>query len=447
MKKIGFLLVAVLVVLVLADRFGGQRLTDRLMAYLPASLTQGQAGGGGGAGGGAGARRDKAPPLVETVVAREEDMPLRRQTIASVLSQASLSVTSNVQGQVVDRVAAEGADVRKGDVVVRLDPRAAAAEVEKAKATLDRDAANVQSAKDALERQKKLAKSNVATGQSLEDARTALTIAEATMALDRATLDAAEVTLGDTEIRAPFNGRLGAYDVAVGSIVSPGGAIVPLTRMAPVDVMFSLPEGDVAALRQAASQGEVTVGVSPAAAATPAPASGEPVTETGRLTFIDSRIDPLSGTFAAKAELDNKDFALWPGQTVTVDVTLATRKLVAVPTVAVQPAQEGSIVYVVGEDSRIAVRKVKVALTNENLSGLAEGLEAGERVVTEGQINLSDGMAVKDATAGADEAPPGEARPPAATDAPVAIGGAGGEKAAGGTKEAVAGQAVEAAAR
>ena len=444
MKKSGLVILGVVAAVVVGDHLSGGWLQQKLATasgYVvgtseakleaPAPGSSGaaaDAGGkpaeGGGKGGGGRNGRNSGPKPVNTITATAKDVAVRRRTIGSVMPQSALSVTSNAQGMLVERVAREGADIKAGDVIARLDNRAALAAVARDKAMIDRDTATLTGAQNDLARQQKLATSNVASGQALQDAQTAVATATATIELDKATLAADQVTLDYMDIRAPITGRLGAYLVAVGNVIQPGDAVVQLTQMAPVDVGFSMAESDIAALREAWGKGDVGVTVTPTTTTSVSDGAepGTVPTRTGNLSFIDSRIDPLSGTFAAKAVLPNADLAMWPGQSVSVDVVLAQRRLVAVPSMAVQPAQEGSIVYVVA-DGKVVVRPVTIGLVDGDVTGISAGLAEGDKVITEGQINLTDGMAVAEV---ATPAPAADANavvpgPSAAADAPKPV--------------------------
>lgn len=428
MKKSGLVFLGLLAALAVGDHLSGGWVQQRVLSAVgpliglsgtdsAATADAGTAGGksAGGRGGGGRPGRDSGPRPVTTVAASAEDIAVRRRTIGSVMPQSALSVTSYAQGMLVERVAREGSDIHAGDVIARLDDRAAAAAVARDTATIARDGATLKGAENDLARQQKLATSNVATGQALQDAETAVATATATIALDQATLAADRVALDYMTIRAPISGRLGAYLVAVGNVIQPGDAVVQLTQMAPVDVGFSMAESDIAGLRDADARGDVGISVTPTTTTSVSDGAdpGSVPTRTGTLSFIDSRIDTLSGTFAAKAVLSNEDRALWPGQSVSVDVVLAERRLVAVPSLAVQPAQEGSIVYVV-TDGKIAVRPVTIGLVDGDVTGISAGLADGEKVVTEGQMNLTDGMAVTE-VAPPPAPPPGSDAVPAAS--------------------------------
>lgn len=363
----------------------------------------------------AGRRRGGGAIRVATEAATAEDMAIRRRTIGVVSSPANLTVTSETQGLVTEVVARDGALVKTGDVLVRLDDRIAEATVAKDRAALERDRASLEHAQAVLERQRKLASTNAVAQQAVDDAAVAVETAEATVALDEAVLKSDQVTLTQKVITAPFGGRLGAFNVVAGSLVQSSTAIVRLTRLDPLQASFSLPERDVAAVMTASGAGRpITVAVTPL---------GSARSFTGRLDFADVNVDSASGTFEARATLADSGGELIPGQSLSVEVTLGSQAVVAVPSVAIQTTQSGTVVYVVGVDGKIAVRPITVALTDGDRAGIAAGLAAGERVVVEGQASLAAGTSVVDASATApqaqgggrkmtvSEAAPAEARP------------------------------------
>ncbi len=342
---------------------------------------------------GGGRRGAGGPTRVATVAATAEDMPVLRRTLGTVASPASLTVTSETQGIVTEILVSDGASVKKGDLLLRLDNRIAAATVEKDKAALARDLATLTHAIATAERQKRLLSNDAVSQQSLEDANAAVQIAQATVDLDQAVLKADLVTLAQKEIRAPFDGRLGAFSVVVGSYVQPQSAIVRLTQLDPLQASFSLPESDADLVHKALTAGDrLTVDVTPL---------GDDNTFKGAITFVDTTVDLASGSFVAKATLDDVSDRLMPGQSIAVTVSIGTKPVVAVPTVALQSTQSGTVVYTVGADGTVAVKPVTIALAAGDRSGLDSGLEAGDRVIVEGQSNLSAGMKVIDTSTAA----------------------------------------------
>ena len=218
---------------------------------------------------------------------------------------------------------------------------------------------------------------------------TTVETAQATVALDQATVDGDVVTLAQKEIRAPFDGRLGSVGVVVGSLVQPGATVVRLTSLDPLQVSLTLAESDVALVQDTlAGGGAVEVTATPL---------GGDKTYDAKVDFVDANVDGPSGTFIVKATLANVDGRLFPGQSLAVTAILGNKPVVGVPSVALQPSQGGTIVYVVDGDGKVKVAPVTVALAAGDRSGIASGLAAGDRVVVEGQANLSAGLKVIDA--------------------------------------------------
>ncbi|MGB3146173.1 MAG: efflux RND transporter periplasmic adaptor subunit, partial [Paracoccaceae bacterium] len=193
----------------------------------------------------------------------------------------------------------------------------------------------------------------------------------------------------NTEIRAPFSGRIGALKVAVGTYVAPGTAVATLIQAAPVYAEFALAEPDLALARAAVEAGQAAVTVSPYQGGV---ADGS---ASGQVVFIDNAVDSASGTFILRALLPNADLAFWPGQSLQIDVTLGqVEGLTLVPTIAVLPLDGATIAFVVDADGKAARREVTLALREGDMAGVTAGLSPGDQVVIEGQDRLTDGAAV-----------------------------------------------------
>lgn len=330
----------------------------------------------------------RAAPTVETAVARTGNLPIERGTYGKVQAVDTTDLTSREQGIITKIAVSDGADVKTGDLLVKLDDRALVATREKDQATLAKDQATYAEAQADMARNKALQAKGAASQQTYDQAVEAAKVAEANVEADKATVRGDDVSLADTEIRAPYDGRLGAFAQSVGALISPGTTVVRLTRMAPVEVSFTLPQDALAMMRKAVSDGAASVRIK---------ADGNDKPVEAKIDFIDNQIDSTSGTFTARATVPNKDLALWPGEAVNLTVTLGERKnVVLVPTVAVQPAAEGSIVFVVGQDKKIEVRKVEVAGSAGDQMAIASGIKAGDHVVVEGQLQLTNGMSVNE---------------------------------------------------
>jgi len=342
--------------------------------------------------GGSGGARSAS---IVSATATTSDFPIRRYAIGFVSSPAVVSINARVSSQIVSIAVKDGQMVKAGDLLLSLDDRALKAQLAKDQATLAKDQALQISAAADLQRAKDLIAKQAGTQQTYDQAVAAQKAAAATVAADRATIDADVVQLSYATITAPISGRLGAVNVAVGDLVTTSNGnsstttpLVTITQMDPLQVTFNLPESNLALLHKALAnpqQGAVTL-----------TKDGNPTPiGKGTLDFVDSSVDTASGTIATRASLPNADLSLWPGQYVNVVLNAGTMpQMVSVPTVAVQPSQKGPFVYVVKPDNTVEMRPVQVALTAGQNSAVSQGLKSGEKVVVEGQTRLKDGAAV-----------------------------------------------------
>jgi RND family efflux transporter MFP subunit len=201
---------------------------------------------------------------------------------------------------------------------------------------------------------------------------------------DLAAVRAAQVDLSYTAIRAPSAGRVGEVKVYAGSLVQANAVLASVTQIDPIAVSLSVPEGDVNALLAAAKAGTVAVTASLPDSAL-----------KGRLSFVDSSVDPVAGTIRVKAQFDNRNSRLWPGQYVPATITLATlRNAIVVPLAAIITQSDGALVYAVDEQQAARPRKVRVLHTFGKLAAVS-GVEEGERIIIEGKQNLRPGAKVR----------------------------------------------------
>ncbi|WP_337266420.1 efflux RND transporter periplasmic adaptor subunit [Oryzifoliimicrobium ureilyticus] len=336
-----------------------------------------------------GKKRGGGPAAVKTVAAKTATLPMDVPATGWAEAEDTTTLAAQQQGIVNEIAVKDGVNVKAGDLIIKLDDRTAKAAVEKDKAAIVRDQATLDQAETALKRAGDLLSSQAGTQQSFDQAKAARDTAAATVDADKAALSADMVLLGNTEIRAPYDGRLSAISVSVGDVVSAGTALTTLVKYDPIYVRFRLPEAYLQQLKkQVASQGGLVVDA--------AKESTGGVADSGKVTFYDNAVDTASGTILVKAEFDNADAKLWPGQSVNVIVRFTPDdKNIVVPTVAVTPGANGSIVYVV-QDGKVHLTPVTVARTNGDMTAIAKGLSEGARVVVEGRSQLVDGQTVAD---------------------------------------------------
>jgi multidrug efflux system membrane fusion protein len=333
------------------------------------------------------ANAGQAATAVVTAVAASRDVPVTKNAVGWIESIAVVAIRPRLDGVIVSETVKDGQDVRASDELFKLDDQAIQAGIAKDQAAIEKDQADADQLKTDLERLQTLHSHDDATEQQVEQQQAALNEALASMNGDKAQLAADQVELGYTTIKAPISGRIGVINTNVGAVVHVADLtpLMTITQMAPVRVSFNAPERDLAAYRQALD----------ADAAAPVrvfDANSRQLLSEGKLAFIDSSVDTSSGTITVKAEFENADGALWPGQYVQVESELGThRDATVAPVAAVQMNKNGSFVFLAKPDGTAAMQPVTVADTSGDLAVFASGLQPGDHVVTEGQLRLKDG--------------------------------------------------------
>jgi len=283
----------------------------------------------------------------------------------------------------------EGQEVRKGDVLFRIDPRPFDAALKQAEANAMRDAAARDQARSQERRYQELLEKNFVSKEAYAQIRTNAETAEATVKASQAALENARINLAYCTIASPLDGYVGKTLLQVGNLVKANdvGSLVVINQVRPIYVNFAVPEQTLASIRQYMAAGPLAVEVTP---------SGEAkVVTEGRLIFVDNAVDPSTGTIRLRAQFDNKDIALWPGQFVNVRVRLFEQQdAILIPARSVQTGPNGQYVYVVKADKTAELRKVVVE-RNEGEQVVVKGLAKDEQVVTRGALRLAPGTKVE----------------------------------------------------
>jgi multidrug efflux system membrane fusion protein len=332
-----------------------------------------------------GTKQKPADEKVAVTVAKVEqkDVPMQIRVIGSVQPFSTVSVHALVNGQLTRVWFKEGDNVRKGQPLFTIDPRPYEATLQQSEANLARDEAQYRNAQSEAARYAELVKKDYVTKEEYERMTSGAEAAKAVVAADRAAVENARLQLSYCNIVAPIDGRTGSLMVHAGNIVHSNDTspLVVINQVTPIYVQFAVPESQLGSMR---SRRDLAVPV------TASPQGGGATIAAGRLSFIDNAVDTTTGTITLKALFSNENRALWPGQFVTVAVTLQDRpKAVVVPSQAVQTGQRGQYVYVVKEDRSVEMRPVKVAETVDQQSIIENGLGPGETVVTDGQLRLT----------------------------------------------------------
>lgn len=328
-----------------------------------------------------------APP-VTAALAIETEMPVILAAPGTVEPLATVAIKPRVDGQIVEVGFREGDLVAEGQVLFRLDDRLMKAQIQQAQANISRDEASLRDAQSILQRREVLVEKKYVTEASTETARHTVEALKAGIAAGRAQLEMQRTQLDYLVIRAPISGRTGSIGAKLGSTIRSQDALplVTINQTRPITVSFSVPQTELALLRRALaakSTAQITV-----------PGS-RPATLTGTIGMVDNQVDKSTGTVQAKVVVENADEILWPGQAVELALTVEKMPgMISVPASAVLPAQQGMLVWVIDADEKVAPRVVVVERIVGQTAFLREGVRAGERVVTDGQLRLAPGVSV-----------------------------------------------------
>jgi membrane fusion protein, multidrug efflux system len=328
-----------------------------------------------------------APPVpVQVASVSKISAPLTLEANGVVEPMQTVSVLSQIGGTLDTVLFNEGDEVRAGQVLFKLDSRPIAGTLRQSEAALARDQAQAQSLQRDAERYKALVEKDYVTKSQADQAQSAAEAMQATVQSDKAAVDNARLNLEYATIRSPIAGRTGRLLVRRGNVVRANAdALVVINQLRPILVRFPIVQHDFPALqRRAARGGSVPVRV--------VSADSGAIDETGTLAFLDNAVDSLSGSVSAKARFQNQRDVLWPGEAVRVSVELEVQAgVVAVPTRAVLAGQQGSYVFVVGNDRIAKVRPVSVgrSVGTGDMTTIDKGLEPGEQVVIDGQSRLT----------------------------------------------------------
>jgi len=329
-------------------------------------------------------KASKGPPAVPVTVAAaaQESVPIRVTAIGNVEPFLTVALKARVDGQIVDVNFREGQPVKKGEVLFRIDPRPYEAVLRQAEANALRDRAARDQARSQAKRYQELLDKNFISKEAYAQIRTNAETAEATAKASQAALENARLNLEYCTIYSPLDGYVGKVLLQAGNMVRANDVnpLVVINQVRPIYVNFAVPEQNLPEVRKYQAESPLRVDVVPTDPTMPAP--------SGQLIFIDNAVDPSTGTIRLRAQFENADATLWPGQFVNVSVRLYEKAdAIVVPSAALQTGPEGQYVYIIGDDSLAQVRKIKVERT-EGDRAIVSGVKPGERVVTRGQLRL-----------------------------------------------------------
>ena len=339
------------------------------------------------------------PVVIKTAPVKAQDMPIFRVGIGTVTPTFSVTVKARVDGELDSVGFTEGHDVKKGQVLARLDPRTLQAQLLQAQATRAKDQATLVNARVDLQRYTTLIAQDAATQQQLDTQKALVAQLDATVKNDDAQINYAQVQLSFTTIAAPISGRVGARLVDPGNIVHAADTtgLVVINQIDPISVLFTLPEDAVQDTNRALSTTKKPLIVRAF------PRTGTELLGTGTLTLVNNQIDTPTGTVQMKASFPNPLHNLWPGQFVNMRLILGTYpKALTIPEAAVQRSQTGVYTYVLSADGQtVQSQPISLVQIEDGVAIVSSGLSAGQKVVTDGQYKLKPGSHVVEAGRGA----------------------------------------------
>lgn len=332
---------------------------------------------------------ERATP-VRIATATREDLVVRIKALGTVTPLHTVTIRSRVDGELQRLAFEEGQQVAAGQLLAQIDPRAYQVALAEAVATQRQNRAELDNARQQLQRYRDLHGARYVSAQELADQQSKVAQFEARQQVDQAAVDAARLQLDYTRITAPVAGRMGLRAVDVGNLVhdDDSDGIATLTQVAPISVLFTIAEADVAPVLEAMrAQPRLTVEAWDR--------EERRHLADGALASIDNRIDTATGTLRLRAVFANADQALFPNQFVNARLRVASRESVVIPHAAVQYGSKGSYVYVVDAANTSSVRPVVLGPADGERVAVSEGLAAGERVVLEGIDGLRDAAKVE----------------------------------------------------
>jgi multidrug efflux system membrane fusion protein len=331
---------------------------------------------------------ERPPAAVTVATAMSQDVPLYLDEVGHTVAREVVSVQPEVSGKITEIHFADGANLKKGDLLFTIDPRPFEAQLNAAQANLAQSKAALDFAQVQFARVKDLIESRAIARQDYDTRKNAVDVGEAQVKQNEAAAESARLNLEYTSIRSPIEGRAGHRLVDSGNVVTANTTtLLTIERLDPIYADFTATESDLSLVQRELAKHPLKAQVR---------LPDQPKPEMGQLTFVDNSVQSSSGTVMLRATVPNPARHLWPGQFVNVRLVLATlQKAVLVPAAAAQDSAKGPFVYVVKEDSTAELRPVKLGQRQGELVVVEQGLQAGEHVVMNGQLGVMPGGKVR----------------------------------------------------
>lgn len=336
------------------------------------------------------AEQQMPPPVPVTVTqAVASDVPVYIEEIGHVVASESVIIRAQVSGQIIERAFVDGSDVKKGQLLFKIDPRPYQAALSQAKAAMVQAEASYTLAEQNFDNVKGLENTKAVSKEDFDTRKNAVATADAMRLAAKANVDAAQVKLDYCTITSPIDGRASERKVDVGNIVQDNGSLAMLSiqRPSPIYADFTIAEQNLGDVRKHMAQEQLKVLVW-------LPGESPETAHEGLLTFLDNAVSS-DGTVKLRATLPNEDHHFWPGQFVRVRLILQVlHNAVLVPEKATKLSQQGSYVYVIDKDNLPQQRLVEVGQKQGTNVVITKNLEAGETVVVDGQLYITIHMPV-----------------------------------------------------
>ena len=343
-----------------------------------------------GASGGRHGMRGGALPPVQAATATREAVPHYLSGLGTITAANTVAVRSRVSGQLLAIHFQEGQQVKAGDLLAEIDPSAFNVALAQAQGQLAKDRATLANARRDLSRYQQLVKTNLVSRQELDAQQALVSETEGTVKADEATVANAQLQLDWSRITAPVSGRVGLKQVDIGNQISSSDTtgIVVLTQTHPIDLIFTLPENEIATVLKAQKGGSLAVEAWDR--------TNKQKLSAGVLLSLDNQIDATTGTIKLKARFENQDDVLFPNQFVNARMLISTQQdAVVIPTAALQMGNEGNFVWVLNDKNQVSKHTVTPGIQDSQKVVIAAGLTAGDRVVTDGIDRLTEGATVE----------------------------------------------------
>jgi multidrug efflux system membrane fusion protein len=326
---------------------------------------------------------------VVAVASRLSDVPVYLEAVGAIRALNIVTIRPQVDGTIISVNFQEGQDVRRGDLIAKIDPTTYQAQYDQAVAKKALDEARLANAKLDLDRFSTLLRSNSVSRQQVDTQRALVAQLEAQLSLDQGQIDNARAYVGYTSIVSPIDGRTGIRLIDEGNVVhaSEQSGIVVVTQIRPIAALFAIPQQRIGDVTKAFARGPVAIEV--------IDSENGALLDRGRLLVVDNQVDQATGTVQAKAEFPNTNLQLWPGEFIIARLFLETlHQVLVVPSAAVQRGPDGAFVYLIQPDNTVVLRPITITQQDETQTVVASGLQFGDRVATTGFAQLANGRRV-----------------------------------------------------